>query len=627
MPDIRALFRSSYAKYLITFAFAMLYILAAVPLFQSIGGGAVMLVAIPVIAATWFLGVWAGVLFAVVAMLINVPVLYLAGFPWEKVILNETDLPIAGTLVIICVVVGYLRATRNVLRLELARRQETEARLHERERFVEKILAAAPIIIYILDLREQRATYVAGRLLRDLGYTPAEIVSLGSRLVVEMFHEEDRPLLADHLRRMAAAEDDDILEVSYRWKTATGGWRAITDRQAVFARSADGAVAQVLSISQDVTERLEMQAALQSERDLLRAIFDNIPDQIAVRDADSRFILANHTLDMRGQEIPIGQVIGRTVHDLFPGDDARLFQAEDRKVIQTGHRLVNMERAVEFQGLKRWFLTTKVPLRDQQMKVRRVLVISREITDLKETEFARLESERQRLALQAEREVTDLKARFITHMSHEIRTPLAVLNSSAYLMQQHFERLSPERRGELLESIQEQVLLLRGVLDGISAVMGSEDTLLSFNPVPADLAAICRDTINEMCATHARAIDFNASGDLAAIRLDPNMIAYIFRALLLNAILYSGPEAPIFTEARRVKNTATVTVTDHGVGIPVRDQNRIFEAFHRGSNVGVVRGTGVSLWVSQNYARLHGGSITFATSENEGSVFTLILPA
>jgi len=266
-------------------------------------------------------------------------------------------------------------------------------------------------------------------------------------------------------------------------------------------------------------------------------------------------------------------------------------------------------------------------LRDKNMKINRVIILTREITDLKETEFARLESERQRIALQTEREVTDLKARFITHMSHEIRTPLSILNSSAYLMQEHFDRLTPERRSELLESIQKQVILLRNVLDGVSAVMGDESTLFGFQPVPADLVQICRATIAEVCATHERSIEFSSSGELSAITLDPNMIAYIFRTFLLNAILYSESGAGITAEARRVQNTATLIVTDHGIGIPTRDHQHIFEAFHRGSNVGVVRGTGVSLWIAQNYAQLHSGAISFATSENEGSVFTLIIPA
>ncbi len=626
MLNLRADVRSRYTKYVVTFSLVIIYIFVSIPLLQRFGETTILLVVVPIVAATWFFGYWVGLAFAALGMLFNAGLFYLAKYPSEEASLNTADLPSMVALVVVCVVVGYLRNTRDDLRRELMRRQQTEVKLQERERFIEKILAATPLSIYLFDAQEQHTNYIAGRTLKNLGYTPDKILALGNRITDELVHEDDRQRVSDHFKRMALAKDDEILEVSYRWKTASGTWRSLLDRQIVFARNRDGSVSQILGTSQDVTERIEMEGMLKAEHDLLRTIIDNIPDQISVRDTDGRFILANHTLDMRGQPIPTNLVIGRTIHDLFPGDDARLFQAEDRKVIETGQRLINMERVIEFKGLKRWYLTTKVPLRDQNMKVNRVLVLSREITDLKETEFARLESEKQRVALQTEREVTDLKARFITHMSHEIRTPLSILNSSAFLMQQHYDRLTPERRSELLGSMQTQVILLRNVLDGVSAVLGDEDTLFGYTPIQANLVHICQATIADVCTTHARAIEFSSSGDLGGMMLDPNMIAYIFRTFLLNAILYSEPDSEIIAEVRRVKNTATVSVTDHGIGIPTRDQDHIFEAFHRGSNIGVVRGTGVSLWMSQNYARLHSGSITFATTENEGSVFTLMLP-
>jgi PAS domain S-box-containing protein len=626
MSNLPALFRSRYAKHVTFFVVIAVYVVVFFPLYERFRDTVIVLVVIPVIVATWFFGLGVGLVATVAGIFGNVILFLMAGNPWEEASLSFADLPGVVALVVVCLTVGFLRRARNDLHLELARRQKAEDKLQEREHFVEKILAAAPILIYIYDVQQQRTTYIAGRILKDMGYSPGELLALGSRVLTTIIHEDDQSRIAEHFQRMMTAKDDQILEISYRWKTASGGWRCVVDRQLVFARTPDGKISQLLGTSQDITERVEVEALLQAERDLLRTIIDNIPDQIGVRDADGRFILTNHTLDMRGQVIPREQVIGRTVHDLFPGDDARLFLAEDHKVFQTGQRLINMERVIEYNGLKRWFLSTKVPLRDQNRKINRVLVLSREITDLKETEFARLESEKQRVALQTERELTDLKARFITHMSHEIRTPLAILNSSAFLLHQHHDRLVPERRSELLESIQTQVMLLRNVLDGVSAVMGDEDTLFGFSPVPSDLGHICRGAINDIVAVHPRTIEFSSSGSLEAVLLDPNMIAYIFKTFLLNAILYSPPDSPIFAEARRVKDTATIIVTDQGLGIPTRDQGRIFEAFHRGSNVGVVRGTGVSLWISQNYARQHGGSITFATIEKEGSVFTLLLP-
>jgi PAS domain S-box-containing protein len=627
MSNLRALVRSSYGKYALTVFLAVFYIFIAAPLEDWFGPASSALITIPIMLASWFFGVWAGLIFVALEIVQDLLLHAAFGYPGQSIFLSQAGILPFFAMVAICLAVSYLRKTRDDLRLELAGRQETEAKLQERERFIEKILATTPFLIYIYDLRERRPVYVAGGSLQDLGYTPAQILAWGTQILNQIVHEEDRSRLIEQFRYTAQTDKGEITAISYRCKSISGEWRTLFDRQTVFARAPDGRVSQILGTIQDITDRVEMQDLIQAERDLFRAIIDNIPDQIAVRDAHGRYILTNHTLDRHGQIIPHEQVIGRTLHDLFPGDDARLYLAEDRKVIETGQRLLNMERVIERNGFKRWFLSTKVPLRDQTMKVKRVLVLSREITDLKQAEFAHLESEKENIAFQTERELTDLKARFITHMSHEIRTPLSILNSSAYLLQKHSERLAPERREELLESIQAQVILLRNVLDGVSAVMGDEDTLFGFKPTRADLAQICRVAIEDVCGSHPRAIEFTTNGTLEAVMLDANMVAYILKTFLLNAILYSAPETPIFAEARRVKDAVTVIVTDQGIGIPTRDQPRIFEAFHRGSNVGVIRGTGVSLWIAQNYAQLHGGSINFATTENEGSVFTLMLPA
>ncbi len=246
-------------------------------------------------------------------------------------------------------------------------------------------------------------------------------------------------------------------------------------------------------------------------------------------------------------------------------------------------------------------------------------------------ELRRAHSEISR-ALARERELSELKSRFVSMVSHEIRTPLAAILSSAELLERYGARWSEEKRLTHLRRIQNTVQRLTTLLEDVLWVSRAEAGRLRFHPKPLDLVAFCRDLIEEMRLTaadsHQLILDLTALPEpkhLTAV-LDDQLLRQILHNLLSNAIKYSPQGGPVRLALRQEDDWVVLTIADRGIGIPDADQERLFEPFHRGHNVGAITGTGLGLNIVRRAVELHGGSIGVQSREGEGTTVTVVLP-
>jgi PAS domain S-box-containing protein len=139
--------------------------------------------------------------------------------------------------------------------------------------------------------------------------------------------------------------------------------------------------------ARDITERKRAEEALANERNLLRTLIDNLPDNIFIKDAESRFVISNlahaHLLRAKTPD----EIVGKTDFDIFPQELASSYYADEQAMIQSGQPLLNREeRTIDPEGKTRWLLTTKVPLRNDQGNVTGVVGINRDITERKRME-------------------------------------------------------------------------------------------------------------------------------------------------------------------------------------------------------------------------------------------------
>ncbi|MEZ5330370.1 MAG: ATP-binding protein [Verrucomicrobiales bacterium] len=243
-------------------------------------------------------------------------------------------------------------------------------------------------------------------------------------------------------------------------------------------------------------------------------------------------------------------------------------------------------------------------------------------------EATEIASQRER-ELAAEREVSELKSRFVTTVSHEFRTPLGITMSAVELLRHYEERLPPNERKQLFDDIYSATRNMAELMEQV-LVLGRVDAgKLAYKPVPLDIdafvAKLCDESLS--ATSHKCPIEWTAENDLSGAAADEALLRHIFTNLLSNAVKYSPAGSPVRFGGRREGRYAVFSVVDSGIGIPEHEIDQLFEAFHRGSNVGEIPGTGLGLVISKRCAELHGGTIGVVSRSGEGTEFVVRLPA
>jgi signal transduction histidine kinase len=243
------------------------------------------------------------------------------------------------------------------------------------------------------------------------------------------------------------------------------------------------------------------------------------------------------------------------------------------------------------------------------------------------TERKRLEEEL-RASLDREKELGDLKSRFISMTSHEFRTPLSTILSSAELLEHYSKNWSEEKKFIHLHRIQIAVQHMIGLLDDVLIIGKAEAGQSDFKPEPLHLEEFCIELVKELQLNEgdSRAINLIARCKSLSFCLDEKLLRHILSNLLSNAIKYSPEGSPIRFEIAQQKDAIVFQIEDKGIGIPLQDRQCLFESFHRAANVGNIPGTGLGLAIVKKCVDLHGGEITVKSKVGVGTKFKVRLP-
>lgn len=361
--------------------------------------------------------------------------------------------------------------------------------------------------------------------------------------------------------------------------------------------------------------------ALAERQAQLLAILDNIPDLAWLKDRHFVFLAVNQAV-AEAHGLPVEEIIGKTDFDLSPRELAEAYRAADEEVIRTGERKRIVEQHSSASGTPIWIETIKTPVRNANGDIIGTAGIARDISELKHAE------ERILQLLDKERQLSELKTRFISTASHEFRTPMTVAAGFAEMLRNQYDRLTEEKRRALLDRILESIWRVTGMLEDVLAINRVDQGKLTFSPARLDLAGLVSDVVEEIKLTdkaeHSFAVDAAPVPPEACA--DENLLRQILNNLLTNAIRYSPPASSIHVRLRCEDQLATLEIEDHGIGIPPEDQPRIFDPFERGRNVGRTRGSGLGLHIVKRLVELHRGKITFVSQLGSGSTFTVQIP-
>lgn len=238
-------------------------------------------------------------------------------------------------------------------------------------------------------------------------------------------------------------------------------------------------------------------------------------------------------------------------------------------------------------------------------------------------------------ALTKEKELGELKSRFVAMTSHEFRTPLTIILSSAELLERYSLTWSEEKKLNHLQRIQTTVKHMTGLLNDVLLLGKAEAGKLECNPAPLDVVQFCCDLIEEsQITTESHTINFVSQTNCIHVNqdncnkayLDDKLLRHILSNLLSNAIKYSPQGGSVDFELIWQQGEVIFRIQDQGIGIPVADQAQLFNSFHRASNVGTLSGTGLGLAIVKRSVDLHGGKIAVNSEVGVGTTFTVSLP-
>src|SRR3984957_11933664 len=252
-------------------------------------------------------------------------------------------------------------------------------------------------------------------------------------------------------------------------------------------------------------------------------------------------------------------------------------------------------------------------MRSQRMLARQAALLAEQL------------AQEQRVALQ--------QRNFVSMASHEFRTPMTIIDGHARRLIKLKDSIRPaeigERAGKMRSAVLRMTHLIENLLnssrliDGVGGGGGGQ----YFHPAEMDMAAL----LQEVCQLHREMLPgAHIAERVATVAMpmvgDAKLLFQVFSNILSNAIKYSPDGGVIAVDAALAADEIVVAVADHGIGIPAADFDRLFERYHRGSNVSGIVGTGVGLYLVKMVVDMHGGTVTVDSKEGEGSRFVIRLP-
>jgi PAS domain S-box-containing protein len=517
------------------------------------------------------------------------------------------------------------------LLMDITERKQTQAALRESEERFRQITENINQVFWIATPDMSQTLYVSPAYEQIWRRSCASLYE-NSRVWVNSIHPEDLESLTASLERQLWEEYD----IEYRIVLPDGAVRWIRDR-GFPVRNETGQIHRLIGFAEDITERKQANDALRESEERFRQLAENINQVFWLRSIEPfGLIYISPAYE---------EVWGRTCESLYqepsswldvvhPQDYARALSVTQRQMEEN----YDVEyRIVRSDGSIRWIRDRVFRISDEHGKVYRLAGIAEDITKQKHTAIEICN------ALEKERELGELKSSFVAMTSHEFRTPLSTIQSSAELLERYQQRLSPEKQLTHLQRIQIAVGRMTQMLNDILIISEVEAGKLEFNPEPMNLVQFCNDLVEDLqlCAKKSQAIVFTHQSDYREQdnallnsrdlddfqhQLDAKLLRQILSNLLSNALKYSPAGSTVQFNLSFLESKVVFRVQDQGIGIPPEDLSRLFESFHRATNVGTIQGTGLGLAIVKQFVDLHGGKITVESTVDQGSTFTVTLP-
>ena len=474
-----------------------------------------------------------------------------------------------------------------------------------------------------IDAPGPRILYVNEAFTRITGYLPEEVLGKTPRIL--QGPKTDQTELKRVRSALSQWEPVTIEVINYR-KDGSEFWNEFS---LVPVANPQGWYTHWIAVQRDTSGRKLVEQALRQSEQRFRSLIENALDIVMILEPEGTIAYVSPSVE-KVLGYAVANLIGKTIHDFIHPDDwssthdlgesplrdrltCRISEPEIQPPIEFRHR--------HYDGSWRILEAVSQPFVDSAAKLR-TIVNARDITERKRLDEIRL-------ALEREKELSELKTRFFAMASHEFRTPLSTALAAAQVLENSQpEWDNTEKRLRNLHRIQDSVRNMVQLLDDILTINRAETGKLAFNPQPLALELYCQQFVEEMqlSAGGQNLLSFQCSGMACLISLDEKLLRSILSNLISNAIKYSPMEGTIGLTLAFEPEVVHIRVQDQGIGILPEDLKQLFEPFHRGKNVRTIPGTGLGLVVVKKCVDLHQGTIEITSAIGAGTTCLVTLP-
>jgi PAS domain S-box-containing protein len=396
----------------------------------------------------------------------------------------------------------------------------------------------------------------------------------------------------------------------------------------------------------DITKRYFAEKELKKSEERYKYTLEAIPDtMLTFTNSGSIISIQGAPDDLFGDK---GNIIGKHLNRIFEDEIASQFILAVSDFV-VSRKVQNFDFSISKNSTVQYFDARIIGISDNEY-----LAILRNITDKKMAEYeintlnlslekkviertTQLASAMEKLsnakeeisgALAKEKELNNLKSRFITTISHEYRTPLTVINSSVNLIERYFDKLSKDDIFNYIEKINRAVGVLTHLVEEVLIIGKAEKGKMTVKKEYMNITEFCEKVVDEIQLTDGNQHQIVKSFDSFpnAVYSDPNLIRLIINNLLSNAIKYSAKDSIVKIRLQNINDKLIITIEDNGIGIPENEVKYLFDEFHRGFNVGMAQGTGLGLSIVKYCIQSLGGEIQVKSEVNKGTTFVVHLP-
>ena len=375
----------------------------------------------------------------------------------------------------------------------------------------------------------------------------------------------------------------------------------------------------------DIHSRKEAELAHAQSDERFRVMSETMSDLIALHKLDGSFYhLSPSIKGLMGFEPE--EMLGKTPEDFVHPEDLSQFLQGVIKPLSKGEikKMTGQMRVKRSNGSYLWIESVIQPMYTDG-QIDSLLSVSRDVSERK-----RAEIEMQK-ALKKEKELSELRSRFITMASHEFRTPLTSIKSSVQLLEMYADEISSELRNPMynhMGKISVQIDRLTDLMEDILVVGKSQAKKMPFDAERTDFVLFCKDLIEQNFTYREgeRTIEMDVIGDKREVMIDPGLMQQVMNNTISNAFKYSRDRPDPKLKLTFSESQLRVEVMDFGIGVPKAEQEQIFQSFYRANNAADIEGTGLGLVITKQFVEMHGGTIDFKSKENAGTIIDIHLP-